>query len=365
MYYQRSKTLNLQTCKYLKTNPHIRGILISKRLIDLGVLAVRQKNVRGTFKPHLAVKFRSEDGNSSVFSIDSTRIPKKYQQPDAYLVTHAHSDHHGKSAMLSERSVCSDKTAVALQIRHDREYSGSTVPLGESIDINGVTVTAYPTGHTVGSTAFYWENEVGTRILVTGDVKDVSQLPKCDVLITEANYGDHADSTCHFEDDITGFNNAMEMDDNVAFGAYAFGKAQRAVELIREFGYNGAIEMEGKSLALTQQLLEDCGELVGLGESGGEGMCVVPPWDLGKLPREIAKYVLTGRDDYYYPAINISDHLDATGLVNMVKDIDPEVAIIYHPNGDRPAKFAQHLNSIGIESISIDNISNVLSNEFI
>jgi len=94
-------------------------------------------------------------------------------------------------------------------------------------------------------------------------------------------------------------------------------------------------------------------------------MCVVPPWDLGKLPRDIAKYVLTGRSDYYYPAINISDHLDATGLVKMVEDIDPEVAIIYHPNGDRPAKFAEHLNSIGIESISIDNIKNVLSNEFI
>jgi len=94
-------------------------------------------------------------------------------------------------------------------------------------------------------------------------------------------------------------------------------------------------------------------------------MCIVPPWDLGKLPRETAKYVLTGRDDYYYPSINISDHLDATGLVKMVEDIDPEVAIIYHPNGDRPTKFAEHLNSIGIESISIDNIKNVLSNEFI
>lgn len=362
-----SKNHNLQTYKYLKPHPLIRGISISKRLIDLGVLAVRQKNVRGTFKPHLAVKFRSTDGNPRVFSIDSTRVPKKYQQPDAYLITHAHSDHHGKSAMLSDRAVCSDKTALALRIRHDRKYIGSTVGVGanESIDINGVTVTTYSTGHTVGSTAFYWENEVGTRILVTGDVKDASQLPKCDVLITEANYGDHANSTCHFEDDITGFNNAMEMNGSVAFGAYAFGKAQRAVELIREFGYNGAIEMESKSLALTQNLLENCGELVGLGESGGEGMCIVPPWDLGKLPRDIAKYVLTGRDDYYYPAINISDHLDATGLVKMVEGIDPKVAIIYHPNGDRPAKFAQHLNSIGIESISIDNIKNVLSNEFI
>ncbi|MGP8321132.1 MAG: MBL fold metallo-hydrolase [Methanosarcinaceae archaeon] len=321
--------------------------------------------MRGTFKPHLAVKFKSEDGNACTFSIDTTRVPKKYQQPDAYLITHAHSDHHGKSAMLSERAVCSEKTAIALSIRHDRKYSGSTVGMGKSIVVNGVTITVYPTEHTVGAAAFYWKNEVGTRILVTGDVKDASQLPKCDVLITEANYGDHADSACHFKDDIIGFNKAMEADSSVAFGAYAFGKSQRAVELIRDFGYDGAIEMEGRSLALTQCLVDNCGELVGLGQSGGEGISVVPPWDLGKLPYGIAKYVLTGRSDYYYPSINISDHLDATGLVKMVEDIDPEVAIIYHPNGDRPAKFAKHLNSIGIESISIDNIKNVLNNEFI
>jgi len=221
-------------------------------------------NVRGTFKPHLAIKFKSEDGNACTFSVDTTRIPKKYRQPDAYLITHAHSDHHGKSAMLSGRAVCSDKTAIALEIRHEHKYNGSTVGMGESIDVNGVTVTTYPTGHTVGSTAFYWKNEVGTRILVTGDVKDASRLPKCDILITEANYGDHADSACHFEDDITGFNKAMEMDSSIAFGAYAFGKAQRAVELIRDFGYDGDIEMEDKSLALTQRLLDNCGELVGL-----------------------------------------------------------------------------------------------------
>lgn len=340
--------------------------MISKRLIELGVMAFRQKNVRGTFKPHFSVKFRSpEDGSTRVFSVDTTRTPKKYPQPDAYLITHAHSDHYGKSAMLSERSICSDKTAVALEIRHEKKYKGSTVRVDEAIDVNGVTVKTYPTGHTAGSTAFYWENDVGTRILVTGDVKDASKLPKCDVLITEANYGDPSDLTCYFEDDKTGFRNALNGGGSVAFGAYAFGKAQRTVGLLRDSGYNGAIEMEKKSLELTQQLIEDSGELVGLGESSGERVCVVPPWDLDKLPQDIAKYVLTGRSDYRYPTIQISDHLDAQGLVDMVQAIDPQIAIVYHPDGHRPERFAAHLNSIGIESVSIDRINNVLSNEFI
>jgi len=357
--------IHLTTCKYLKINSLIRGISILKRLIELGVFAFRQKNVRGTFKPHLAVKFRTmDDGSTRVFSVDTTRIQKKYPQPDAYLITHAHSDHHGKSAMLSECSVCSDKTAVALEIRHDKKYRGTTASIGETIDVSGVTVKTYPTGHTVGSTAFYWENDVGTRILVTGDVKDGSELPKCDVLITEANYGDPADPTCHFEDDITGFKNAMEKETNIAFGAYAFGKAQRTVELLRDLGYNGAIEMEEKSLELTQCLLENSGELVGLGESS-RGVCVVPPWHLKKLPHDVAKYVITGRSDHGYPTIQISDHLDAPGLVKMVQDIDPKIVIVYHPNGHRPARFAAHLNSIGIDAIPIDEINNVLSNEFI
>ena len=345
--------------------PSTRGIAISNKLIELGVLAFRQKNSRGGFKPHVSIKFRSQEGQLRVFSIDTTRVPKKYPQPDAYLITHAHSDHHGKSAMLSERSVCSHITAKALEIRHEKQFKGSTMDVDGEMDVEGVNVKAIPTGHTVGSTAFYWETDVGTRILVTGDVKDTSLLPKCDVLITEANYGDPSDLSCHFQDDMDGFKQALEQDGGVAFGAYAFGKAQRMVQLLREEGYDGAIEMEDKSLELTRHLLDGAGELVGLGESDGDGFCVVPPWDLGKLPGGMSKYVITGRCDYRYPAIQISDHLDASGLVKMVQDLDPEFTIVYHPGGHRPEKFASHLNSIGIDSMSIYDIKNVLSNEFI
>lgn len=334
-------------------------------MVDLGIMIFRQKNSNGSFKPHLSVKFRSDEGELVTFSIDTTRTPAKYPQPDAYLITHAHSDHNGKSAMLSERAVCSDKTARALEIRHDKSYKGRTLEVGGSIEVNGVNITTYPNFHTVGSTAFYWENDVGTRILVTGDVKDASQLPECDVLITEANYGDPGDTTCYFDDDILGFRSALQDNSCVAFGAYAFGKAQRAVELMRNCGYNGAVEMEEKSLQLTRCLLDGAGDLAAIGESCGDQVCIVPPWDLDKLPLDMPKYVMTGRADYRYPAIQISDHLDARGLTRMVEDLDPEFSIIYHPAGHRPGRFAAHLNSIGFNAISIDRISNVLSNEFI
>jgi len=344
--------------------------LISKKLIDLGVLPLRQKNSRGGFKPHLALRFKDEAGKLRMFSVDTTRTPKKCIQPDAYLITHAHSDHHGKSAMLSERAFCSEKTALALKLRHEREYKGKTFQLGESFEVEGVEVKTYPTGHTVGATAFSWENEVGTKLLVTGDVKDASALPACDVLVTEANYGDPSDPSCHFEDDPeglkrallkNGFNSGKEK--GVAFGAYDFGKAQRAVQLLRNFGYEGPIKMASKGRALTGNMLDGAGKLSGL--EGDSGVFIVPPRALGKLPWGIKKYVLSCRHDYPFPNIRLSDHLDVEGLEAMVRKIDPEVALIYHPKGPRPEIFAEHLNSLGIDSISLDKIGNVLSNEFI
>ena len=336
-----------------------------KELVDLGVMVFREKNSRGSFKPHLSIKFRSTEGKLVTFSIDTTRTPAKYQQPDAYLITHAHSDHNGKSAMLSDRAVCSEKTALALEIRHDRKYAGRTFKVGETIEVSGVKVHTFPNFHTVGSVAFMWENEVGTRILVTGDVKDASMLPECDLLITEANYGDPGDTTCFFDDDLEGFENAFRDNPSIAFGAYAFGKAQRAVELLRGFGYEGVIEMDDQSLSLTKTLLEDAGELEYLGNCCGDSISIVPPWDLDKLPSNISKFVMTGRSDYRYPAIQISDHLDARGLEDMVKNIDPEFTVVYHPNGYRPGRFAKHLDSIGFNALSIDKIENVLSNEFV
>ena len=339
--------------------------VISKKLIDLGVLALRQRNSRGTFKPHVSLRFRGNEGDLRTFSIDTTRTPGKHPQPDAYLITHAHSDHHGKSAMLSPRAVCTEKTAAALEIRHDKKYSGSMCRLGDEIDIEGVKVKTCPTEHTVGAAAFYWENDVGTRILVTGDVKDASKLPPCDVLITEANYGDPEDPSCHFADDLDSMKCALFENGPVAFGAYEFGKTQRAVELIRGFGYDGAIRMGARTRALTRSMLEDAGELAELDSEGEDGVFVVTPWDLNKLPWNVKKYVLSCRADYPYPIIKISDHLDACGLEDMVKKLNPEVTLVYHPGGNRPSKFSKHLNSIGIDSMSIDQIGNVLSNEFI
>ena len=312
--------------------------------------AVRRINSRGGCAPHLSISF-----DSHIFSIDTSRAPKAALQPDAYLITHAHSDHYGKSAMLSSRAVASVETARALEIRHDRKYQGRTFRVGESILVDEVLVDTHPTGHTIGSNAFSWQTENGERVLVTGDVKDYRHLPKSDFLVMEANYGDPYDPSCIFEDDIAAFSEAL--DEGASFGAYAFGKAQRAVALMRAMGYKDEIGMDDKSLELTRELLgRAAGPLAAL---NGAAINVVTPWNLN-LVRSRAKYFLTGRRDTTYPTIQLSDHLDFRGLMRMIEHVSPERVLVYHPPGARAGLLAHHLQECGLDTTSLDCIDRFL-----
>ena len=317
--------------------------------MDLGVEPVRRLNSRGGSAPHFSIKF-----DTHLFSIDTSRAPKYAIQPDAYLITHAHSDHYGKSAMLSERAVASFETAKALEIRYGRKYNGRCFRVGESIMVGDVEIKTYPTGHTIGSCAFGWETDVGTRILVTGDVKDYSALPHCDYLVSEANYGDPWDPSCIFDDDIGSFYDALTS--GASFGAYAFGKAQRAVALIRAMGYDGGIGMDEQSLALTKELMPESGPLTSVTNKGTN---VVTPWNLGRISGR-NKYFLTGRHDTSYPTIRLSDHLDFRGLMRMIEHISPQELLIYHPEGERANLLANHLQQCGLEATALEQIEKCL-----
>ncbi len=320
------------------------------------MLPIRHRTGRG-FKPHVSLTFNC--GRRLTFAIDTTN--SRSAEPDAYLITHAHSDHYGKSAMLSEKAVCSQETARALEILYGKPYAGRTFKIGETIDICGVDVATYPTYHTIGACAFYWENDVGTQILVTGDVKDSKDLPQCDCLVTEANYGDPSDPNCHFHDDINAFKEAVETSDDIAFGAYAFGKAQRAVKLLRESGYSGEIGMDPVSLALTRGLMQDTGPLGGL--ESNCGIRITTPAQIPYLPAA-KKFILTGRHDYKFPTINISDHMDVDGLISMTHKCDPSAVIVYHPGGHRPLRLAAYLNKTGVYARALEDINNIIYTSF-
>jgi len=325
----------------------------TRRLIDMGFTPARRKSPGGKNKPHLSLTFKAGERDVT-FGIDTTRLSRNDDQ--YFLITHAHTDHYGKSAMLSERSIASDKTATALELRHDQHFKGIRFKVGETIDVEGVKVKTYDTYHSIGSTAFFWENELGVKVLVTGDIKDYRDLPKCDLLITEATYGNPVDPACIFEDDYASFESALK-EDSVGFGAYSFGKAQRVVSLIREMGDDRPIEMDKSSLVLTRHLLgDDAGQIGKLGEFGG-GICITSPWSLGRLPFSMKKYVLTGQHYYDQPCICISDHIDFNGLNAMVDSLDPRLVVVYHPEVGNSQYFSGFLNKNGRDSCTLPELS--------
>ncbi len=325
----------------------------TRRLGELGYAALRRKTSGGKFKPHFSLSFKS-DGSDVAFGVDTTRLARNDGQ--AFLITHAHTDHYGRSAMLSEKALASDMTALALELRHDQGFKGKRFKVGDTVEVEGVKVKTYHTYHSIGSTAFFWENELGVKTLVTGDIKDYKDLPKCDLLVMEATYGNPGDLSCVFEDDYAGFGAALG-ERRVGFGAYSFGKAQRAVSLIRQMGDDRPIGMDRSSLMLTRHLLGDeAGDIVRLDNYEG-GLCITSPWSLDRLPYNMKKYVLTGQHYYDHPCICISDHIDFNGLREMVARLDPKFVVVYHPEAGNSRHFSMFLNNNGRDACTLADLS--------
>jgi putative mRNA 3-end processing factor len=107
----------------------------------------------------------------------------------------------------------------------------------DTIDINGVKVTLFPAGHTIGSSQILLEHR-GKKWVVSGDYKvqddGISgkfQPIKCDVFITEATfalpiYNWNAQSSI-FKDIENWWRRNLENNTTSILTCYSFGKAQR------------------------------------------------------------------------------------------------------------------------------------------
>ncbi|MGE0502165.1 MAG: ligase-associated DNA damage response exonuclease [Rhizobiaceae bacterium] len=168
------------------------------------------------------------------------------------LITHGHSDHarSGHAHVLATR-----ETLDIMAIRYGVDFAGATqaAALGETMTIGGTVVTFHPAGHVLGSAQIAVEHG-GTRIVASGDYKRqpdstcVAFEPvACDVFITEATFG--LPVFRHPEDrrEIARLLNSVEQFPERAhvIGAYALGKAQRVIRLLREAGYDRPIHIHG------------------------------------------------------------------------------------------------------------------------
>ena len=187
------------------------------------------------------------------FHVDPTRPVARA------LITHGHADHaragHGHVLATPE-------TLHIMAVRYGEDFSQARqeARLGEPMRIGDVTVRFAPAGHVLGSAQVAIE-AAGRRVVVSGDYKragDPTCLPfeviPCDVFITEATFGlpvfRHPDTR----------GEVRKLLDSVALfperahivGAYALGKAQRVMALLREASWDRPIHLHGAMEKLTE-----------------------------------------------------------------------------------------------------------------
>lgn len=191
------------------------------------------------------------------FHIDPTRPVERA------LITHGHSDHArpGHGAVLATR-----ETLRIMAARYGDEFAGSRqeAALGAAMRIGDATVTFQPAGHVLGSAQIVVESG-GTRIVASGDYKrrpDPTCLPfvpvPCDIFITEATFGlpvfRHPPDSEEVGRLLTSVRQFPERAHLV--GAYALGKAQRVMRLLRDAGYDRPIYIHGALVKLSNYYQE-------------------------------------------------------------------------------------------------------------
>jgi len=175
------------------------------------------------------------------------------------LVTHGHSDH----ARAGHRSVlATQQTLDIMALRYGEGFAGSTqaAAYGAPVEINGVRVVFHPAGHVLGSAQIEVSYN-GLTIVASGDYKrtpDQTCAPfepvRCDVFITEATFGlpvfRHPDP----REEIGRLLKSAEQfpERSHLVGAYALGKAQRVMRLLRDAGYERPIYIHGALTKLSE-----------------------------------------------------------------------------------------------------------------
>jgi len=181
------------------------------------------------------------------------------------VITHGHADHAraGHGAVLA--------TPQTLAIMAERYGEGFTqtrqaAAYGETVARDDVEVTLVPAGHVLGSAqaVVRWK---GLTMVVSGDYKRrrdptcaAFEPVPCDVFITEATFGlpvfrhpDDAGEIARLLRSVAQFPERTHM-----VGAYALGKAQRVIRLLREGGWDKPIYVHG-ALERLNRLYEDHG----------------------------------------------------------------------------------------------------------
>ncbi len=279
------------------------------------------------------------------------------------LITHAHADHAraGHGAVLATR-----ETLEIMAIRYGAGFAGTTQEAmpGSPVDLGSARISFHPAGHVLGSAQVRIET-AGCRAVVTGDYKrssDPTCTPwepvPCDLLVTEATFGlpvfNHPDPQAEIARLRASLARFPERTHLV--GAYALGKAQRLIRLLRDAGHDTPIYLHGAlrklcdyyaSRGIDLGALRDATLDQGRGKGDFAGAIVLGPPSAfsGPWMRRFSDPLMVfasgwmqvrarARQRGVELPLVISDHCDWDGLTATIRELAPAEVWVTHGRED-------------------------------
>lgn len=291
---------------------------------------------------------------SSPFLVDALR------KSGTVVVTHGHADHARPG---HEHVIATPETLAIMAARYGENFAARTtaLPYHQPLMIGDTQITLVPAGHVLGSAQVVIDR-LDKRVVISGDYKrkpdptcaGFEPVP-CDVFITEATFGlpvfSHPDPLGEIEKLLRSVEQFPHRCHVV--GAYALGKAQRVIALLRIAGYDRPVFLHGaqeKLCRLYENLGVDLGplETATAGERGqpradlaGE-IVIAPPSALAdKWSRRLPDPLVVMASGWMQirqrakqsgvelPLI-LSDHVDWPDLLATIDEVNPAEVWVTH-----------------------------------
>jgi len=289
------------------------------------------------------------------------------------VVTHGHGDHARPG---SRHVLATPGTIEIMRTRFGSEAGRELQALdyGEWVEVGAVRLRFAPAGHVLGSAQVVIEHE-GRRAVVSGDYKRrpdptcaAFEVVPCDLFVTEATFGlpvfrhpPDAGEIAKLLDSLRLFPERTHL-----VGAYALGKAQRLIALLRHAGWERPIWLHGALLPLTdlyRRLGVELGELrpaTGASKEELKGEIVLAPPGVLREPwsRRMAEPIhavasgwmgirARARQAGAELPLVISDHADWDELTRTIRDVGaPEVWVTH----GREEALVHYATGLGVEA---------------
>ena len=301
------------------------------------------------------------------------------------LLSHSHMDHVGDISR-SDQIIATRATFDSYLARSGKlQNTTINIDYNETISSKGIEITAYNAGHVIGSTMFLLQFKDGLTILYTGDFNVIDSIVHsaalpvhADVLITEATYGSPEwkfplRKKTH-QNIIEEVKRSQEEEEVLLLKAYSLGKAQEAIALLENAGYNvisgnrsidAVCEVYNKHGAKMNHYTLESRSVKDLLEQGNPIVSSSPVHTRLAIRRIFGKEYadsFDGKSKQFWlsgwtlgrfapKGFPLSAHSDFRGLTEFVKKVNPRIVYCFTDNAHT---FSAHLSELEINAIPLE-----------